>query len=238
MARQVNQINADAKEFGVGVRCGGWRLGLLVARNVAPGKAGRPAKADENHSPENNKVSMNRFAELAGVSVSQVKYHYDAWELAAAAGLVPAADKINVGDEDVDVEADSIEVDENPRTHWTHFYQQAKNPPEKPKKPEKKEDSKPKVDDAELDKDFGISDDSDDEPESMTEEERAEADSSILRNELLEVLESVRAVKGRMIRIGSVPSDPDGLLNQIASEAMDLVTMAHAMTAVNEAVDA
>lgn len=237
-AQQVSQIDSDAKEFGVGVRCGGWRLGLLVARNVAKGTAGRP-KADANHSLENDspaKVSMNQFAELAGVSVSHVKYYYDAWELAAKASLVPSAEKIMPGEDDIDVEADSIEVEDNPRTHWSHFYQLAKNPPPKPKEPEKKQDSKP---DREVDEDFGIADsDSDDEPESMTETERAEADSTILRNELLEVLESLRAVESRLTRIGIVSGDKDGLLGQIASAAMDIGTMSMAMTAANEKVEA
>lgn len=236
---EVSQIDRDAREFGVGVRCGGWRLGLLVARNVAKGTAGRP-KADANHSLENDslaKVSMNQFAELAGVSVSHVKYYYDAWELAAKASLVPSADKITPGDDEVCVDADAIEVEDNPRTHWSHFYQQAKNPVEKPKPAEKQEDSKPKAD-REVDEDFGLSDDEDSEGmESMTETERAEADSSILRNELLEVLESLRAVESRLTRIGSVSDDKDGLLAQIASVAMDISTMSMAVTAVNESVE-
>lgn len=35
-------VDSDAREFGQHFRQGGWRLGLLVARNVKPGKAGRP----------------------------------------------------------------------------------------------------------------------------------------------------------------------------------------------------
>lgn len=237
-APQVSQIDRDATEFGVGVRCGGWRLGLLVARNVAKGTAGRP-KAEGNHSLENDsptKVSMNQFAELAGVSVSHVKYYYDAWELAAKASLVPSADSIQPGDDDIDVEADSIEVDDNPRTHWSHFYQQAKNPAPKAEKPEKQEDSKPKQD-KEVDEDFGLSDDSDETELSMTEDERTEADSSILRNELLEVLETLRSVESRLTRVGTVSNDKDGLLGQIASAAMDIGTMSMAMTAANEKVE-
>lgn len=236
--QQVGQIDRDAKEFGVGVRCGGWRLGLLVARSVEKGTAGRP-KAEANHSLENDspaKVSMNQFAELAGVSVSHVKYYYDAWELAAKANLVPSADSIKPGEDDVDVEADSIEVDENPRTHWSHFYQQAKNPQAKAEKPEKKEKKEDSTD-HEVDEDFGLSDDDGENDSSMTESERAEADSNIFRNELLEVLESLRAVESRLTRIGVVSDDKDGLLSQIASVAMDISTMSMAVTAVNEAVE-
>lgn len=225
-AKEQSQIERDAAEFGVGVRCGGWRLGLLVARSCAPGKAGRPS----NRSLENDsdaKLSFNQFAEIAGVSVSHVKYYYDAWELAAHANLVPAADKIEPGDEDIDIEADSIEVEDNPRTHWSHFYQLAKNPPAKKEQKEKKQ--KP-VDDS-IDDDFGIS-----EPV-MTEDEAAEADSSIMRNELLEVLESVRSLGERLVRIGAVPDDKDGLLNQISSAAMDLSTAAMGMSVVSEKVE-
>ena len=229
-------IERDAKEFGVSVRCGGWRLGLLVARNVEHGGSG--GRPPANRSPENGlgegKVSMSRFAELAGVSKSHVSYYFNAWELASKAGLVPNAATLSVGDDEVDVEAESIEVEDNPRTHWSHFYQLAKNPPEKkPEKPKKKEDSE------QVDQDFGLTDsDDDDSDDSLTEEQQAEADSSILRNELLEVLESLRSVESRLTRIGSVPNDPDGLLGQIASAALDLNTMSNAMMTVSETVEA
>ncbi|MCX5045500.1 hypothetical protein OG921_20240 [Aldersonia sp. NBC_00410] len=58
-------MDDDAREFGQHFKQGGWRLGLLVARNVEHGGAGgRPA---ENRSLENGsgKVSMSQFADLA-----------------------------------------------------------------------------------------------------------------------------------------------------------------------------
>lgn len=221
---EPSQLDRDAKEFGIGVRCGGWRLGLLVARNVAPGKAGRP-KAGDNHSLENDKVSMNAFAEQAGVSPSHVKYYFDAWELAAQAGLVPKSDQIIFGDEEVDVDIDSIEVDDNPRTQWSHFYGLAKNPPPRAEKPEKKEDSKAKPkDDSRVNKDFGIEPE-DDEEDSMTESQRAEADSAISRNTLIEVLESVQAVKSRVERISSATAHAE-ILSQIRSAAQELMDLA------------
>lgn len=223
---EVSQLDRDAKEFGIGVRCGGWRLGLLVARNVAPAKAGRPSAV--NHSQENDKVSMNAFAETAGVAVSQVKYYYDAWELAAQAGLVPKASQIIFGDEEVDVDIDSIEVEDNPRTQWSHFYGLARKPAEKSKgkedsKPEPKAEAKDKVD-----SDFGI------QPEEqeieLTEAQRAEADSAISRNTLIEVLESVQAIKSRLTRVDSASTHTE-LVAQIRSAALELMEMAAAMEA-------
>lgn len=231
--KQVSQTQRDAEEFGIGVRCGGWRLGLLVARNVAPAKAGRP-KAD-NHSLENEKVSMNRFAELAGVSPSHVKYHYDAWEFAAQAGLVPAADKITMGDEEVCIDVDAIEDEENDRTHWSFFYKMAKNPPEKQsakKESKSEEKSKPEsqVKDEEVDADFGISE----KKPAPTKDEVAEADSAIQRNSLLEILESIQSAASRMARIdGTVTGENVGLLDQIGSAAMDLSTMAISLSTVS-----
>lgn len=230
-AKQVepSQLDRDAQEFGIGVRCGGWRLGLLVARNVAPAKAGRPSAI--NHSLENDKVSMNSFAETAGVAVSQVKYYYDAWELAAQAGLVPKASQIVFGDEEVDVDIDSIEVDDNPRTEWSHFYGLARKPPEKPKAQEKEQDSKPepKAKDK-IDSDFGLTADEDDEADTLTESQRAEADSAISRNTLIEVLESVQAIKSRLTRVDSAGSHTE-LVAQIRSAATELMEMAAAMEA-------
>lgn len=232
--KQVSQTQRDAEEFGIGVRCGGWRLGLLVARNVAPAKAGRP-KAD-NHSLENEKVSMNRFAELAGVSPSHVKYHYDAWEFASQAGLVPSSGLITVGDEDVCIDVDAIEDEENDKTHWSFFYRMAKNPPEKQsaKKESEKSDPKPQpkaeVDDNEVDEDLGISD----KKPAPTKDEVAEADSVIQRNSLLEILETIQSVASRMARIdGTVTSENTGLLDQIGSAAMDLSTMAISLSTVS-----
>lgn len=237
MARKLSQTEIDAGEFGVAVRCGGWRLGLLVARNVAPAKPGRP-RAD-NHSPENEKVSMSKFAELAGCSPSQVKYHYDAWEFAAQAGLVPSCDKIELGDDEVCIDVDAIEDEENERTHWAFFYKMAKNPPEKPSATKEKKE-KPKVSEetteTQIDEDFGVSDKT-----SVTKEQVAEVDSTIARNTLLEILESIQSVSSRLARVDGTMSDENAsLLGQISSAAMDLSTMAISLSALknDDKVDA
>lgn len=234
--KQPTQVEKDANEFGVGVRCGGWRLGLLVARNVAPGKAGRPKsnRSPENENeiilPENEKLSMNAFAELASVSPSHVKYYFDAWDFAAQAGLVPKADQIVPGDEEVCIDVDAIEDEENAKTHWTYFYQMAKNPPEKPKKQRDSDKQEKQSDpvaeqpsDDSIDEDFGVAD------SKPTKDELAEADSSIQRNELLEILESIQALTSRLVRVDSVLEANKSLVNQIGSAAMDLSTTALSM---------
>ena len=218
MARgKPSQIESDAQEFGIGVRCGGWRLGLLVARSVEPGKAGRPSN---NRSLENDssKTSMNRFAELAGVSVSHVKYYYDAWQLAAQASLVPSAETIQPGDEDVDVEADSIEVEDNPKTHWSHFYQLAKNPPEKISKKKKQPKEEAVEEDSVDDLEEATSPPKLTSVPEPTEEEVAE----FQRNSYIEVLESLSALKERLVREGDASESNYEILSQIASAAKEL----------------
>lgn len=242
LKKQPNQLQSDATEFGIGVRCGGWRLGLLVARNVEPGQAGRPAG---NTSPvmDSSKVSMTKFAELAGTSQSQVTYYYKAWQLAAKANLVPNAAAIQPGDEEICVDADAIEVEDDPKTQWSWFYSMAKNPP-KPKEVQK--DSKPKQEkqpdtpavDEDSDDDESDSVDSDFGIASFTKEEAAEADSSIQRNALLEILETVRAVNSRIESAGRpTNSDNEGLLGKIAGAALEVNMTADALMAKEDAAN-
>lgn len=97
--RQTRSVLADATEFGLHMKQGGWRLGLLVARNVAvaPGRV----------SPETllPKVNATEFARRAGTSNDRVLRHLAAWERAANAGLVPHAAALTPGSPvDLDVE--------------------------------------------------------------------------------------------------------------------------------------
>jgi hypothetical protein len=95
----AHAITADATEFGNHMRQGGWRLGLLVARNVAvaPGRV-----APETLLP---KVNATEFARRAGTSNDRVLRHLAAWERAASAGLVPSSRTLNPGSNvDLDVE--------------------------------------------------------------------------------------------------------------------------------------
>lgn len=100
-AESAHHVTTDAAEFGIHMRQGGWRLGLLVARNVAvsPGRV----------SPESilPKVNATEFARRAGCSNDKILRHYAAWERAATAGLVPHAADITPG-MDVDLDAERL----------------------------------------------------------------------------------------------------------------------------------
>lgn len=98
---EARSITSDAKEFGLHMRQGGWRLGLLVARNVvvAPGRV-----APETLLP---KVNATHFAKIAGTSNDRVLRHLAAWERAANAGLVPHARDLDPGNE-VDLDVDRL----------------------------------------------------------------------------------------------------------------------------------
>jgi hypothetical protein len=228
---QPSQLETDAKEFGVGVRCGGWRLGLLVARNVERKAAGRPSNSSlEMDSAA--KVSLTKFAEMAGVSQSHVSYYLAAWELAANAGLVSHAESLSPGEE-IDVEVDNIEDEDNPNTHWSHFYKLAKKPakPQQPESNSEIEPSKPNLsvveDDEEdesdsVDSDFGL-------PDEASDDERIEADTENQSETLREVLDAIRAQIDRVSDVGEVLGDNDQLLAEIVSAAGDLGILAQAM---------
>lgn len=85
----------DAREFGLHITHGGWRLGLLVARSV---EKGTPA-----HRPVTTvtgaKVSARQFAEDSGTSANRVLRYLAAWDKAAAAGWVPRAETLTPGQE-------------------------------------------------------------------------------------------------------------------------------------------
>lgn len=116
---RVDHIDQDAAEFGVHIKAGGWRLGLLVARNVQPGTGeGRPPRNRETLTVV--KVSAAEFARLAGTSVPRTLRYFDAWERAADVGLVPHAATLAPGD---DVEWDEEFNTVNP---WTNFYSSGK----------------------------------------------------------------------------------------------------------------
>ena len=97
----------DAHEFGLHVKQGGWRLGLLVARNVEKDN-GHGARTDlrlRNDRYEVKKVSATRFAEESSTSTPRVLRYWEAWERAADAGYVPhAADLTPNAEPDLDVE--------------------------------------------------------------------------------------------------------------------------------------
>lgn len=103
-------IEQDAQEFGVYVKQGGWRLGLLVARNVERGK-GHGGDRRSRNQPRNSaveKVGAAKFAEKAGIPSghSLVLRYLDAWDRYAEDGMVPPSRELKPGSEvDLDEEA-------------------------------------------------------------------------------------------------------------------------------------
>lgn len=117
----VTKMERDAKEFGVLVKQGGWRLGLLVARNVikAPGRI--PA---ETLAPKTNATA---FAEKSSTSPTRVLRYLEAWENAATAELVPHAADLHPGGE--------IELDAETLPDWESFYRATAAPKAAPPRP-------------------------------------------------------------------------------------------------------
>jgi hypothetical protein len=109
-------VSQDAREFGLHLKQGGWRLGLLVARNVEKGKGtGGDSKRHRNDRYGGGKVSAQEFArESVYGTAPRVLRHLAAWERAADEGLVPhAADLMPDTDAAIDVEA---------LPPWTDYY--------------------------------------------------------------------------------------------------------------------
>jgi hypothetical protein len=102
----------DAREFGLHVKQGGWRLGLLVARNVNPSN-GQGTRTDLVRSQ--GRVSAVAFAREAGLSNQTVSLYLEAWERAADVGHVPHAADLGPGAEPP-IDADALPA-------WEGFYQ-------------------------------------------------------------------------------------------------------------------
>ena len=227
------QLQSDASEFGRAIKCRDWRLGLLVARNVA--LVGQGARTDLRTSAEvGKKVSAAEFAKLASdsectVSERTVQYYYKAWELAADAGLVVHADQIEPGDDEVDHFKDSIEDKENPKTKWSYFYQLAKEPakPEPKPEPERPKSNEDEAESGSVDSDFGTEMKNEQKTTKKTAEEKAkeaaEADAENQKLDLLDILDTVRAMTSR-IEKASAPknSDNDELVGKVVGAAMEL----------------
>ena len=87
---------AGARQFGRIVRRN-WYAALLVASCAERAEPGRRSDLAEN--PPGSKLSLRRFAELAECDRATAARYLDAWERAAAAGLVPAAATLKPGQE-------------------------------------------------------------------------------------------------------------------------------------------
>jgi len=114
-------IELDAREFGVHVRQGEWRLGLLVARNVEPGE-GQGRKLRSNLVSIETKISAGEFARRAGTSASRVLRYLEAWDRAAEAGHVPSSSELTPGDE-VDLNVEKLPP-------WHMYYTSVKQSPQ------------------------------------------------------------------------------------------------------------
>lgn len=114
-------IERDAQEFGQHVKLGGWRLGLLVARNVELGTGG-PRKTVGNPTV---KKSARWFAEESGVGVDKVLMYLKAWNRAAAdIEELPTADELAPGNE-IDLDEEWCEA--HP---WGKYYTTVNKKPE------------------------------------------------------------------------------------------------------------
>lgn len=112
----MSSVNNDAREFGLHVKQGGWRLGLLVARSVEKGTQGGDRKSIMAQSLHDSaqKVTCTAFAEIAGTSKDRVSRYLDAWNRAAADGVVKAADELTPGEE--------LELDWEELPAWGDYY--------------------------------------------------------------------------------------------------------------------
>lgn len=108
----MSSINNDAREFGLHVKQGGWRLGLLVARNVQKLQSG--SGGDPGAITPGGKVSARQFAEIAGCGKDRVSRYLDAWNRAATAGHVDPADELSPGQE--------IDLNWETLPDWGQFY--------------------------------------------------------------------------------------------------------------------
>jgi hypothetical protein len=108
------QVKADAQEFGRHVKQGGWRLGLLVARNVEKDNGHGGRKRNDR------KVSAARFAQMSGTSAPRVLRYFDAWEKAADQRVVAHAVELVPGQE-----VRGLDVEKLPS--WEDFFDASKS---------------------------------------------------------------------------------------------------------------
>lgn len=92
-------VEMDAREFGLHLKEGGWRMGLLVARSVEPGEGMNERGSRPSEWSGETKISAAKFADLAGTSGNRVLRYYRAWERYAAKGKVPPSADLVPGDE-------------------------------------------------------------------------------------------------------------------------------------------
>jgi len=89
-------VEADVQEFARHDRSGGWAQALLVARRVEPGEGhglSFEQLAKRHGRDVYRRISAKEFARRAGTSANRILAFHNAWERAAADGLVlPSVD--------------------------------------------------------------------------------------------------------------------------------------------------
>lgn len=110
----------DARIFGLIVRGGNWEAGLRVARCVEL-KKGAGTRTDLGRDlcsleRPGDRVSIKAFARESGTGCNTVRFYFQAWELAADAGLVPRSADLTA-ESNYDFEALGLDQDE-----WDSFY--------------------------------------------------------------------------------------------------------------------
>lgn len=109
-------ITVDAREFGLHTKQGGWRLGFIVARNVAlaPGRVSVKTLAP--------KTNATTFARKSGTSNDRIIRHLAAWERAADRGLVPHAAELRPGQDTMTLNGRRFTLDAETLPSWQEFY--------------------------------------------------------------------------------------------------------------------
>lgn len=205
-----NQIDCDAAEFGSHFKQGGWRLGLLVARSVKVGNHG----GSRSSSHVNLKISVAEFATKSGVSESNTRVYFKAWEMAAEEGHCLRAAELNPGDEDASIDFD--EDDNESRILWAKFLQKAREP-KKPKQQEKKQE-KPVEEKTETEEE----NESSSETITISQEE---LDAQFRHDRIINAREALETHQTKLFEIGVVTAPED------IAAVQDIITRAEAIAA-------
>lgn len=211
----MDQIQSDRTEFANNFKQGGWRLGLLVARNVYI-SSGERSRSDLT-AAKLGKLTANQFAEGIDVSARTVQLYYKAWELASNRNDGPCVTPPSLlkpgQDDSASINELVEETDPDERLKalnklWLSFYHKAKGKAEP--KPEPKPETKPSESKTE---DIEPQDDSDesDEDDFVPVETQAKLAQQDKHNKIIESVESLERVVDRFGQIGEV-EEPDDIV--------------------------
>jgi len=166
-------------------------------------------------SEAGQRISLNEFAKLSGVSHGNVQYYWRAWNLAAEAGIVQAASSLGIDEDDM--------PDEEHLDDWHEFYSAARHSEQENERPT---DSGESSDDQASDDQAGQT--SENEQNHQADESTKVSDINSARHSLMDVKESVTTALSSLDEtvntFGHCLSDPalGSLLREIAEAAMNL----------------